>query len=783
MQMKRRHFFRSYPMRLTITIVLVVASVLGIGAFINHRTAINSVFNESVEKVQSSVTNTILHIENVLNSVEVVVSNLSWVLLEEQDDPDAMYRITRQIVKNNDFVYGSSIAFEPSYYKEKGLFYAPYSYRKGDEICCKQLGSEDYDYHYMDWYQIPKLLGKPYWSEPYYDMGGGDMIMTTYSLPVYDDKDNLIAVLTADISLEWFAEQINSIKLYPNSYNMLVGRGGAFLMHHDRNAILNETIFSQALADDDQILLRLGHDIISGEQGLSPLTYNGLDWAVFYAPIKATGWSVIVACMDSEIFAEFLKVNRISGILVLAMLLLMSVMSFISIRAMTRPLVEFADSANDIAHGNFDAKLPAIKSKDEMRILHDSFVYMQDSLASYVEELKETTANNARIDSELRIARVIQMDLVPKVFPPYPERNDIDIYARVIPAKEVGGDLYDFLLNDDKLYFILGDVSGKGVPAALVMAIICRLFHTVATTSDGASGIVRTLNDSISETNELNMFCTAFVGILDLKTGHLQYCNAGHNPAIVKELNGETHCLDVIPNIPMGVWNGFDYKVQECYLAKGDMLVIYTDGITEAMSADGLMYSDDRLVGYLSDNLFTDSQALVDSVVSDVKRYVGGTDQSDDITLMCVRVDPDLCGDLSMQLVLNNRIEDIDRMTEFVEELCDRKNVGAEARFNIRLALEEAVTNVIMYAFPKEESHSFNLSVREQNGCLVFQITDSGKEFDPTSAPEPDITLSAEERPIGGLGIFLIRRVMDKVQYDRIDGKNVLTLVKNLKTD
>ena len=217
-----------------------------------------------------------------------------------------------------------------------------------------------------------------------------------------------------------------------------------------------------------------------------------------------------------------------------------------------------------------------------MKQLHDSFEHMQQSLVAYIDELKDTTAKKERIESELRIAREIQMGMVPKIFPAFPEREDVDLYAKLIPAKEVDGDLYDFFIEDNKLYFIVGDVSGKGVPASLVMAVTCRLFRTVASHFQKPSEIVTSLNDTLAENNESNMFCTFFLGILDLQTGYMQYCNAGHNAPVVMRASGKTEFMEVVPNLPLGLFEGFPYDGQECTLMKGDSLFLYTDGVTEA---------------------------------------------------------------------------------------------------------------------------------------------------------------------------------------------------------
>ena len=261
---------------------------------------------------------------------------------------------------------------------------------------------------------------------------------------------------------------------------------------------------------------------------------------------------------------------------------------------------------------------------------------MQKSLVEYIDELKETTASKERIESELHIARKIQMGMVPKIFPPFPEREDVDLYAKLIPAKEVGGDLYDFFIEDDKLYFIIGDVSGKGVPASLVMAVTCRLFRTIAAHFHTPAGIMKALNDTLAENNDSNMFCTAFLGVLDLKTGNMQYCNAGHNAPVMLVSSGEVKFMEVKPNLPLGLFGDFPYEGQECDIIKGTSLFLYTDGVTEAENTVKALYSDERLLDLLNKQQKNLPQTIVDAVLDDVNKHADGAEQSDDITIMCV---------------------------------------------------------------------------------------------------------------------------------------------------
>lgn len=626
----------SFSLRMSLYILLVAASVFILAFLSFFHQARRSVQEEAIERAQAKLDNTILQIDKVLASVETAVNNMSWLVIDKLDNPDYMYSLTQQVLLSNPHVVGSAIAFEPSYYPDKGVMYSPYSFRTDEGIILKQLGTEDYEYHYMDWYQIPKLLGTSYWSEPYFDGGGADLVMTTYSLPLYDSEGKMFAVFTADLSLEWFAGKVAEIKPYPNSYNRMIGRSGTFLVHERKDAILNESFFAKPLVNGDKEIMKVGHRMVKGERGMGSFNQDGDDYYLFFAPVQATGWSVSVACLYSDVFAGVDGLRNMVIVILGLGLLLLTGFCYFTIRKLTKPLVRFAESADEIAKGNFSATLPVINSEDEMSKLHNSFESMQQSLVSYIDELKVTTASKERIESELRIARDIQMGMVPKTFPPFPEREDVDLYACLIPAKEVGGDLYDYFIEDNKLYFIVGDVSGKGVPASLVMAVTCRLFRTVAAHFHTPAEIVSALNATLVGGNESNMFCTSFLGILDLKTGKLQYCNAGHNAPVILTSSGQIFYMDVKTNIPLGLFEGFPYEGQECMIDKGCTLFLYTDGVTEAENREKVLYSEEHLLGYLTDLRGKSPIEIVKSVHQDILNHVNGAEQSDDITMMSI---------------------------------------------------------------------------------------------------------------------------------------------------
>lgn len=633
-------FSHSFPARLSCWLITMTSAVFIIAFIAYYQSARTQVRNEAVSHAESALETTILRIEQVLETVEVAVNNMAWNVEETLATPDSLYCLTARMLENNPYIVGSAIAFEPCFFPEKGVRFAPYSCYEGDSIQSFQLGTEDYEYHYCDWYQIPKLLNRAYWSEPYFDDGGGDIIMCTYSKPLYDKAGKMYAIFTADISLEWFTRLVNSIKPYPRSYNIMVGRGGSYLVHYLPERILNETVFSATLDMEDQTVADIGRAMINQEKGMALLQNDDTLSYTFYAPIERTGWSVGIICPQDEIFAglEEMKVKVV--IIFIVGIIVMLTCCYRIVRRQTSPLMEFAASAQKIAAGNFQTTLPDIRSKDEMKMLRDSIDFMQQSLVTYTEELKETTASKERIESELRIARDIQMGMIPKIFPPFPDREDVDLYACLIPAKEVGGDLYDFFIDHEKLYFTVGDVSGKGVPASLLMAVTRSLFRNIATHLESPDAIVRSLNDSIAESNEASMFVTLFLGIIDLKTGKMEYCNAGHNAPVLHHRGAGTF-LRTLPNLPLGLFAGFDYKKQELQLEPDTQLFAYSDGVTEAESRAQELFSDERLLSIFSEPKpeKTPKEKVLE-ILDRVHQHAEGAEQSDDITLVCVHYRP-----------------------------------------------------------------------------------------------------------------------------------------------
>lgn len=394
-----------------------------------------------------------------------------------------------------------------------------------------------------------------------------------------------------------------------------------------------------------------------------------------------------------------------------------------------------------------------------------------------MKKIHAITATNERMENELHIAREIQMAMIPKTFPPFPDRTDLDFAASIVPAKEVGGDLYDFFIRDEKLYFCIGDVSGKGIPAALVMAVTRSLFRATSAHETNPQRIVTAMNDTMSESNESSMFVTFFCGVLNLATGHLRYCNAGHNPPLI--LTDKIRLLPVQPNIPLGIMYGFAFTEQETQLQYDDSLLLYTDGLTEAENAQAQQFGLERVEAVLRNR--RSSQEHLEALQSAVTAFVKEAPQSDDLTMLFIHYLPKEETLLQERhLVLHNDIQQIPQLADFVETIAQEKHLSQSLAMGINLALEEAVSNVILYAYPKETDGLVDVEAILRKDSLEFIIIDSGVPFDPTAAPDIDTALPVEQRSIGGLGIHLVRELMDSVNYERKDGKNYLRMIKKL---
>jgi sigma-B regulation protein RsbU (phosphoserine phosphatase) len=364
---------------------------------------------------------------------------------------------------------------------------------------------------------------------------------------------------------------------------------------------------------------------------------TGLRSWLYYAPVS-NGWSVGILFPEDDILADLRVMNRVVfriGFLGFGLLLL--VITVLSMRV-TRPLHTLAMQTHEIARGNLDLVVPPAASRDEVGDLSQSFENMRLALKDYVANLATTTAAKERIESELKIAQTIQRSFLPKRFTPFPERTEFDIYAQLLAAKEVGGDLYDFfLLDEQRLFFSIGDVSGKGVPAALFMAVTKTLMKGVAEQPLPPSQVLVKVNHELYVDNEHMMFVTLCCGVLDLQRGELQYTNAGHLPPLRLRASGQVAWVELPKGPVLGISEAPVYTTRTLRLEPMDTLLLYTDGVSEAMNPEKQLFGDDRLRAFAESQAGAAPKELIDALFSSVHHFAGGEEQSDDITVLAVR--------------------------------------------------------------------------------------------------------------------------------------------------
>lgn len=638
----RRLQFKSFATRMSIYVLSFTMVVFVTVMWLFYTYSREKATGYAMALTHEQLKSTSVQINSLLQTVETTMSQSIWMIEENLARPDSLRHIIRAVVRNNDLIVGSGIAFSPDYYKNKGKYFMPYISMKDGTAGYQVLGGSDYDYPCMDWYLIPKLLKRNYWSEPYYDDGGGNMIMSTYSMPLYDREGTMYAVFTANISLSHFTDMVSELAPYESSFTFLLSRNGSYLTHRERERIMNETIFSDAFAHGNKALETIGREMLAGYTGTSKMNMDKEDYFVFYTTISNIGWSVGNICPADVILSELDAISRKVLYLILAGVIATFLITCTIIRKVVRPLEEFSKSARSIATGCFDVKLPEVHSHDEIKDLHDSLAYMQSSLSLYITELQHTTATKERMESELSIAREIQMGMIPKSFPPFPERKDVDVYAFLSPAKEVGGDLYDFFIEEGRLYFIIGDVSGKGIPASLFMAITRSLFRTLAPGELSPATIVSRMNSSIAGNNESSIFVTLIIGILDLRSGSLRLCNAGHNPPLLVKPDGSASFMNLEPHLFAGIMENYVYTDEIMDMERGSKLFLYTDGVTEAENASAELYGEDRLEEILNGCGTQSACDMVNTVVSAVGEHVQDADPSDDLTIFIIHYKPEI---------------------------------------------------------------------------------------------------------------------------------------------
>ena len=574
--------WRKLQTRGGVLVLLTAAILMEVGSAVQYYFARNGIRNEVRQRAAFELQVKNLEIKQMLSRVETAAGNLHWVLEESIANPDSVYPILRHIMEKNPDLTGCAIAFLPDYYPSKGYWYEPYVFRNNDTLEDKQIGSADHNYLEAPWFTDGLVNPDGLWTEPYIDSDGSEGMVCTYTLPLCDASGRTVAVFGADVSLDWLGdlfEQKADVQTY------LFSHAGRVMVCPDSTLVMRITLEETARLYQDTMAAHLNEAVQGGKQGSTNVKYNGEKYYIHYSPVGGnTGWSMALFFPDKEIYKGL---HRVSQLLLVSMFLGLLLLAFIMWRTFRG-----------------------------------------------IRKLGEVNAEKERIGSELKIARDIQQGMLPKTFPPYPDCDEVAIYGSLVPAKEVGGDLYDFQIQNGHLLFCVGDVSGKGVPASLMMAVTRSLFRTVCARTTNPEEIMNQMNTAMSEMNENSIFVTFFIGNLDLKTGILTYSNAAHCPPVL--VNETISTLQMDANIPLGVMD-WDYTRQEIHVGLDSIIFLYTDGLTEAENTTHGQFGEERMLVELEKMADATPRNLIDHISEVIQVFESGTEQSDDLTMLAIR--------------------------------------------------------------------------------------------------------------------------------------------------
>ncbi len=448
------------------------------------------------------------------------------------------------------------------------------------------------------------------------------------------------------------------------------------------------------------------------------------------------------------------------------------------LRMLSKATDEFAGLNEEYTRENV-IDLP-IRSRDEIGDLYRKTRTMQLSLLDYMDNLARVTTEKEHISTELNVANRIQADMLPRIFPPFPERNEFSIFAMMNPAKEVGGDFYDFFLVDkDHLAMVVADVSGKGVPAALFMVIAKTLIKTRGQMGDSPSEILRNVNNQLCEGNDEEFFVTVWLGILEISTGRGWAVNAGHEHPVIRRGSGPFELVIYKHSPAVAVMPGISFRQHEFQLNPGDTLFVYTDGVPEATNAEGKLFGNDRMLQALNRNPDAEQEEVLRSVRSEIDAFVGEAPQFDDITMLIMKYKGPEKPESPEELELEATKENLGQVLGFLDAHLERRGCPVKVQAQLDIAVEEIFVNIASYAYGDKPGRAVIRMQESHDPEGVFvTFMDEGIPFDPLARPDPDVTLAAGDRSIGGLGIYIVKKSMDDMQYRYEDNRNILTITK-----
>lgn len=718
-----RRFVRSHA---GLTVIIVAALLLELLSAAQYYLTRELMEDELEKYAEMELTTKAIITKGIINNSERALKSHIMEIKKNLANPDSLSDIMAWSLKYAPHLKGIGIAFNPGYYKDRDSLFEPYALRTDTGIVCLQIAGERFDYTKDGFYSYIQEKKINSWVDPYKDANLNKKLIS-YAVPIFDFSGDTIAVYGIDIDTHSLGDTLNYRHIYPSSFVFLLTEEGELIAGpsdstqekkvEDAIRVINDRTVKKNLVKDGRVHIAYYYDKEKGD-----------DLSLFYANVKgAPHWQIAVVCYDDEVYGALIELR--------IRLLLISLLVFVIL------------------------------------------LFIIGLFARNEEKLEWKTMQEERIAGELRVASQIQQSMLPKS---HLQQHDVEIFGSLVPAREVGGDLFDYYIRDEKLFFCIGDVSGKGAPSAMLMGVIHSMFRAFSAHENNPSRIMQTINETSCQGNETNMFVTLFIGVLDLPTGRLRYCNAGHDtPIIIRD--SESSSITCNPHLPVGVFDDVVYGMEETTLQPDNTIFLYTDGLTEAKNKERKLFGLENVRNIVATCSGMQPKKIIEIINDEVHKFVGDAEQSDDLTMLVIRYTPKRFeSTLEETLLLKNDVHEISRLGIFQKSVYAKLNLAPPLSRQLQLAVEEALVNVIDYAYPVGKEDTIEVRMMSDGQILKIVIMDSGVPFDPTAKEKADTTLPAEERQIGGLGILLVRELMDSINYERNQGKNVLTLVRKI---
>jgi len=709
--------------------------------------------------------------------------------LEEVSPPPAQYlQRIRGILEAWPDVYGSTIAAEVAGEGASSKPFAPYLYRHNGEIAYSDLATESYAYREQPWYRHPADTGRPVWSAPYFDAGGGETWMVTYSVPFYrklpDARRIMAGVVTADLDLKWVQGASATATLGPIGMGWLssppatepfvapIGATASRIEQFDRS--MNE-----------KAIRAFGEEML-GRNETFRLLPRGLTAKPAYLAVRnlqTLGWRLMLVIPRSELLAEarvLLERQLLLGAIGLGILI---AAIFLVAARVTRPIRALAEAVGRASEEDLDFRLPEASRRDEVGVLTEALRRMRDSLQTHIQLRAESLAEQARLTHELQIAASIQQSMLPQRSSAAHLPPAARVAAALLPAKQVGGDLYDyFARRDGTILFAIGDVSDKGIPAALFMARLSALLRVLGAEGELPDRLLAGINARLVDGNEACMFVTVGCGLLDLDTGRIQYASAGHEPPLLRELEGTVRPWVGEGGPAIGIEASGDYRLREGFIAPGDTLVLFTDGVTEAEAEDGSLFGIDRLSALLQEAPEGEPAMLVQRIVDTVAAHASGFHATDDLTVMAVCLSPS--GVIARReanaahWLIRPEISaaGVRQTQHWLHAILASREVALDRTGEVELIAEELLTNTIRAGGSQGRDLDLSVECALTPAEIVLTVRDDGPRFNPLEQRDPDLEADIADRSVGGLGVLIVKQLADACRYSHVDGRNVLEI-------